>query len=130
MASTMSVGERIQFWRENRKLTQENVALSLNVPQARYSRIESGNIIPDNKTLKQLSDILGVPVAELTSGASYYIEIHSNTGGTQVGYNDKIESKIEVEVYKKLVTQLEEEVTFLKKQLELQLEITKALLKN
>ena len=64
------IGERLKKARNDKKLTQENLAEKLDVSIAFLSRIERGNSHISLKRLSQVCDILGVSEGYILNGAS------------------------------------------------------------
>jgi transcriptional regulator with XRE-family HTH domain len=56
------VGTRIRKLRESKDLTQENMALELDITAGAYAKIERGETDPSITRLKQVADILKVDV--------------------------------------------------------------------
>lgn len=56
------VGERIHFYRKQKKLTLEMLAEKLHKSKATLSKYENGSIIIDIETLYDLADVLQIPV--------------------------------------------------------------------
>jgi transcriptional regulator with XRE-family HTH domain len=63
----MNIGERIKLFRSNKNLSQKEVAVSIGIDQAQYSRIESGKVEPTLSSLEKIANALGITVAELFS---------------------------------------------------------------
>ncbi|HKM01067.1 MAG TPA: helix-turn-helix domain-containing protein [Sedimentibacter sp.] len=61
----MTIGDKILELRQKRKLTQQDLAESLNVTNIAISRWETGKTLPDVAMIKRISDSFGVPVSEL-----------------------------------------------------------------
>ncbi|WP_438712354.1 helix-turn-helix domain-containing protein [Aquimarina muelleri] len=63
----MDIAERIKLFRTNKGLSQKEVALSVGIDQAQYSRIESGKVEPTISSLQKIADALEIKVVELFS---------------------------------------------------------------
>lgn len=63
----MGIGEKIKALRVDKKLSQKEVAISIGIDQAQYSRIESGKVEPTLSSLEKIAEALGVKVADLFS---------------------------------------------------------------
>jgi transcriptional regulator with XRE-family HTH domain len=59
------VADNMRLFRDNKHLSQKEVALSVGIPQGQYSRIENGKIEPSLSTLEKLTNFFGIPMAEL-----------------------------------------------------------------
>jgi len=53
-------GERVALWRKKKKLTQEELAVKVNVTKAAISNYENGHSTPSNETLVALADALNI----------------------------------------------------------------------
>jgi transcriptional regulator with XRE-family HTH domain len=65
---TMTLGQRIAFYRKKQSLTQAGVGEQLNISAQAISKWENDQAEPDVATLIQLSKILNVPLDELLTG--------------------------------------------------------------
>ena len=65
---TLKIGKFIARMRNEKKMTQEELAKILGVTNKTVSRWENGNYMPDLSLLKPLSEVLGVSLNELLSG--------------------------------------------------------------
>lgn len=61
----MNIGENIKAFRSIKKLSQKEVALTIGIDQAQYSRIESGKVEPTVSSLKKIADALNISVGDL-----------------------------------------------------------------
>jgi transcriptional regulator with XRE-family HTH domain len=61
-----SLGENIKACRENRHLTQEELARKMRIGPKKIEEYESGKQIPSNETLLRLSTVLDFPTSVLT----------------------------------------------------------------
>lgn len=59
------MGENIKIFRKNKGLTQEQLAVKLNVVRQTVSKWEKNLSVPDAETLTKLSEILDVSVSDL-----------------------------------------------------------------
>ena len=59
MALKQDLGQRIQYLRKERKLTQEALAEIVGIDQKNISKIENGSYHPSLSTLKRIADALG-----------------------------------------------------------------------
>ncbi|WP_044747387.1 helix-turn-helix domain-containing protein [Bacillus alveayuensis] len=60
-----TIGENIKKYREQRKMSQQELALKVRVGTATIQKYESGEQIPDTQTILKLSTALDVPASEL-----------------------------------------------------------------
>ena len=65
----MTLGEMIRSKREERDMTQQELAELLHVTRQTVSRWESGSRCPDLIMSKRLADTFGIPLDELVSGS-------------------------------------------------------------
>ena len=69
MIDNYVTGTQIRTLRENKKLTQEQLAQKINVTAKAVSKWETGNGFPDISLLEPLAAALGISVIELLSGS-------------------------------------------------------------
>lgn len=62
---TMNIADRIKLFRTNKGLSQKEIALSVGIDQAQYSRIESGKVEPTISSLEKIAEALDIKVVEL-----------------------------------------------------------------
>jgi transcriptional regulator with XRE-family HTH domain len=67
----MGLAEKLKFYRERKKLYQQDVASFLNVTQQTISHYEKGRIVPDLETLIKLTQLYEVELNELYLTDSY-----------------------------------------------------------
>ncbi|NOQ26248.1 MAG: helix-turn-helix domain-containing protein [Bacteroidales bacterium] len=76
----MIVAERIKNVRMSKNLSQKEVALSIGINQAQYSRIESGKVEPTLSSLDKIANALNVSVSDfLTKDKSYDIQSYDSS---------------------------------------------------
>ena len=61
----MEIGDKIKKAREAKGLTQKEVALTVNMDQSQYSKIEKGKTDPSSSTLEKIAKALGLTLSEL-----------------------------------------------------------------
>jgi len=59
------IASNLKRLRSMREMTQKEVALSAEIPQGQYSRIENGKAEPKLTTLQKIADVFEVPLSEL-----------------------------------------------------------------
>ena len=64
------LGDKIKLYRENKKMTQNDIADILDVSAGTVSKYESGALEPSIKSLKRLSELFGVSIDELLNDAA------------------------------------------------------------
>lgn len=60
------ISQQLKRLREDKGLTQEQLAQAAGLPQSHISRLEAGKHSPSNKTLNRLAKALGIDVGSLT----------------------------------------------------------------
>ena len=61
------LGDKVKLYRENKKMTQNEVADILNVSPATISKYESGVLEPNIESLKRLAELFAISIDELLS---------------------------------------------------------------
>ena len=59
-----AIAINVKRLRTLKKLSQKEIALSIDIPQGQYSRIESGKVIPSIPTLKKIAEVFDVHLTE------------------------------------------------------------------
>lgn len=62
------IGDNIRHIREQKKMSQKELATAIEVAPTQYSRVETGKVMPSLKTLVKIAKILDVSVDELING--------------------------------------------------------------
>lgn len=78
---TMKLHEKVKYYREIKRLSQENVAFELGLNQSQYSRRENGAIKFDSEEIAQLSRTLGVSASELFGDEAVIFNSTNQSGG-------------------------------------------------
>jgi transcriptional regulator with XRE-family HTH domain len=73
----MHIGDKIKKVREAKGLSQKQVALSLSMDQAQYSRIENNKTDPLFSNVVKIANALGVEFSELLASDEIFKEINS-----------------------------------------------------
>lgn len=68
-----SLGERLKFLRESRKLTQAELGLKAKLTQATIANLEGGRKDPSVQTLEKLAEALDVHIATLFGTDEVYV---------------------------------------------------------
>jgi transcriptional regulator with XRE-family HTH domain len=63
------ISQRIKTLRIERGLSQEDVAVKLDMSRQRYSRIESNQVQVTFRAIEQLADIFGISTTEITKAS-------------------------------------------------------------
>lgn len=80
----MTFAQRLQTLREQKELTQEELAKLVNISQPAYNAYERGKNMPSKNTAIQLAKVLRVTVDELINGKpekEVATTVESETGG-------------------------------------------------
>lgn len=65
----LAIGKTIANWRGTQGITQEQLALALDVDPVTVSRFERGVTLPSLPTLQRMAGVFGIPLARLLQGA-------------------------------------------------------------
>lgn len=110
----MKTGEKIQFIRKQRKLSQTDMATALNLTQRAYSKIENDEVNLKIDRLEEIAKLLNVEAKELLAGLPN--QNFENVSYSQIGNgkfinqtNDK-----ERELFEKIISRQQEEINYLK----------------
>ena len=76
-----TIGENIKKVRKQKHMTQRELAEALGMRDAAISKYEKGIVTPPLETLKQLADVLQVPIAYLLSGSLYPQTVYYDDNG-------------------------------------------------
>ncbi len=110
---------RIKIMRESQGYSQEYVATKLNLSQQAYSNLEKN---PDNvsiKRMKELAEILSVPLTSIIGEEDTYIQQNFQQQGGQASTVMNVQNNEHVkEIYERYVKDLKEEIQQLRSQLE------------
>ena len=68
MIDNRAVGKTIATLRQNRNMTQQQLAATLNVSHQAVSKWENGAALPDVQTLMDLTRLFGITMEQLLSG--------------------------------------------------------------
>ena len=68
MIDNRAVGKTIAALRQNRNMTQQQLAATLNVSHQAVSKWENGAALPDVQTLVNISQLFGITLEQLLSG--------------------------------------------------------------
>ena len=109
----------IRIIRETNGFSQEYVASKLEITQQAYSNIEKNPENASVKRLKQISDVLSVPVTTLIGESEHYIQQNFQQQGGQAATVIHVQGMPENErqLYERLIAELKEEIQLLKSML-------------
>lgn len=61
----MQIGKKLKELRLNEKLTQEELAVKLNISRVNYTRYETDKVRPDFETLIKIADFYDISLDEI-----------------------------------------------------------------
>jgi transcriptional regulator with XRE-family HTH domain len=96
------VSDNIKMLRNARGFSQEHMAVKTGLGQAKYSRVESGEVKPSEEALKLIAAELGVSTADLKSNFPFVIYNMQSNEGTQISYNETF-NNCEKALYEKII---------------------------
>jgi len=111
----MEVFEKVKFYRESKKLSQEYVGARLNIEQSQYSRRESGQIPFAVDELLKLSELFEVEISDLMKDKMIVFNNHNQTGGSfgqYIHFPEKL-----IEQYEARLKEKEEIILLLKQRI-------------
>ena len=73
----MQIGDKIRKVREAKGLSQKQVALSLGMDQAQYSRIENSKTDPSFSNVTKIAKALGIELSELFKSDEVFKDVNS-----------------------------------------------------
>jgi transcriptional regulator with XRE-family HTH domain len=73
----MLIGDKIKKVRETKGLSQKEVALSLKMDPAQYSRIENGKTDPSFSSIEKIAKALGVELSDLFKAEEVFKDVNS-----------------------------------------------------
>lgn len=111
----MTTGERVKYYREQRKLSQEFISTQLGLNQSQYSRRESGAMKFNTEEIIQLAKVLEIEITDLLSEAPVF-HINNQQGGN---YSHNVFSPEElIKQYEKRIEDKDAVIALLTKQIE------------
>jgi transcriptional regulator with XRE-family HTH domain len=101
------ISENIKMLRNARGFSQDYMAVKTGLGQAKYSRVESGEVKPSEEALKLIATELGVSTADLKSNLPFVIYNMQSNKGTQISYNETFNT-CEKDLYEKIIASKDE----------------------
>jgi|JI10StandDraft_1071094.scaffolds.fasta_scaffold342345_3 transcriptional regulator with XRE-family HTH domain len=115
-----TVGQNIRKIRELKGFSQEYMAQQLAISQRQFSRLENNETDINLSKLQEISNLLEVTLTQLLGFDEKFIfQNCTNNGFGNHNQNQYGIAEKERELYEKRIEQLENELTFLKKQFEI-----------
>lgn len=100
--------------RKKRNITQDDMAVALNITQRAYSKIETGEAQLKIDRLEEIAKLLNIQLNDLLSENGY--QLFENVQYSQIG-NGKVINQVnekERELYEKIIHRQQEEIEYLK----------------
>jgi transcriptional regulator with XRE-family HTH domain len=115
MKRKLTISDNIRLMREYMGFSQEYIADKLGITQQAYSQIEKNPEKTTLKRLKDIADILQVSLVTLLGEEETYILQNFNqSGGHAATQMNVTPSNNEREIYDRLISELKEEILFLR----------------
>lgn len=112
----MSVTSKIKRYREVRNFTQSYMAEQLDISQNTYSKIESGTIKLTVDRLRQISNLLNVPIEDiLSSSDTQHYNVHKSDIDKFYGYIENMQGENK-ELVNTTIGILNEQIGYLRKE--------------
>lgn len=116
----MEIFEKVRFFREQKKLSQEFVSTILNIEQSQFSRRESGQIPFSINELEKLSELFDVEISEFFKEKTVIFTSNNQSGGNfgqYVSVPDRLIEQYEMRIKEKdeMIDMLREQIQQLRK---------------
>lgn len=115
--SGLTTAQKIRQLRESRQFSQDYVAAKLNISQQMYSRMESNPEDAPLRRIRQLSEVLEVPLSTIIGGDDMYVQQNYHQQGGNAGTVMYVHGSGEAErkVYEQHVADLRKQIALLEK---------------
>jgi len=110
-------GKKLSELRKQKGLSQDELAIDLNISQSSVSNYESGATKPDTYILQKIAEYFNVPISYFFSDERNVFYTNENNGGNIGNFINStinILSEKLIELYEKRIKDLEEEIQRLK----------------
>lgn len=110
----MKTGDKIRFYRIQKKITQDEIAQALGITQRTFSKIENNEIQLKIDRLEKIAELLQVEPNDLMPNQNN--QVFENVHYSQIG-NGKFINQVnekERELYEKIIQRQQEEIDYLK----------------
>ena len=111
----METFEKVRFFREQKKVSQEFVSTLLNIEQSQFSRRESGQIPFSINELEKLSELFDVEISEFFKEKTVIFTSNNQSGGSFGQYVSVPD--ILIEQYEMRLKEKKEMIDLLKEQI-------------
>lgn len=113
--NNMEIFEKVRFFREQKKRSQEYVSTLLNIEQSQFSRRESGQIPFSINELEKLSELFDVDVTHFFKNNTVVFTSNNQSGGSfgqYVSIPDRLIEQYELRIKEKddLIQLLQEQI--------------------
>jgi|SRR5690606_26786502 len=109
----MSFGHKLLELRKQKGISQEDLALDLNVSQSSISNYEAGTTKPDISFLEKTSKYFAIPIQDLFSEDNLTFYNYQNSGGANGYVINNLPEKL-IEQYEETIQSLKEQIAVLK----------------
>ena len=116
----MELHEKVKFYRESKKLSQDSVAYNLGLDQSQYSRRENGTIQFKSDEISKLCETLEISPMELFNSESVIFNNTNQQGsnfGQYISFPEELQKQYELRLQEKdeMINLLKEEISLYKK---------------
>jgi transcriptional regulator with XRE-family HTH domain len=116
----MQLHEKVKYFRESKRLSQESIAYQLGLNQSQYSRRENGAIKFNSDEISQLCEVLEVSPLELFNSESIIFNNNNQQGGNfgqYVALPEELQKQYELRIKEKdeMINVLKEEISLYKR---------------
>lgn len=112
----MELKEKLLELRKKRGISQEDLAVELNISQSTVSNYEKGLTFPDISTLEKYATYFNIPIVDLLSKETNIVYNYQNSGGENAYQIVKSFNEDLIEQYKETISLLKEQIEVLKEQ--------------
>jgi transcriptional regulator with XRE-family HTH domain len=116
----MELHEKVKFYREAKKLSQDSVAYNLGLDQSQYSRRENGTIQFKSDEISKLCETLEISPVELFNSESVIFNNTNQQGGNfgqYISFPEELQKQYELRIKEKdeMINVLKEEISLYKR---------------
>lgn len=116
----MELHEKVKFYREAKKLSQDSVAYNLGLDQSQYSRRENGTIQFKSDEISKLCETLEISPLELFNSESVIFNNTNQQGGNfgqYISFPEELQKQYELRIKEKdeMINVLKEEISLYKR---------------
>lgn len=116
----MELHEKVKFYREAKKLSQDSVAYNLGLDQSQYSRRENGTIQFKSDEISKLCETLEISPLELFNSETVIFNNTNQQGGNfgqYISFPEELQKQYELRIKEKdeMINVLKEEISLYKR---------------